>query len=414
MTKIKVWCLVRDQYSHIKPVEDQFEGDADFIYDLEWNPDVIIASQPDIVICINDFYFDVARCIEIARQHGIPSLVLQDGILEWRCQYENPIFGMGGGAPQHQPVIADKIACLGWQSAKQIGAWGNQAKVEVTGMPKLDAIRSISSALPHVPGKHILVMTAKKPGFTQEQIDITVRSLKDLKRFFESRPDIIVSWRITKGLDKLLGVDNQLDELSTQNLADALQRVDAVITTPSTAMLEAMLMSRPVACLDYHNTPHFVQTAWNISSSEHIHSVVESILSPSSSKMAFQTDCLNAALYTTSNSSASERVVNLITKMVEFAQSSQSLPISFPPNLLGYDFLSNTHISTPSLSSLYPAHPAFIEDDCLALRLNYARLLKDYEKKSEIIRKQTLSHLISQGIIKMYHKLHTIYANRRR
>jgi hypothetical protein len=40
-----------------------------------------------------------------------------------------------------------------------------------------------------------------------------------------------------------------------------LASVDAVISTPSTAMLEGMLQGLPVAVLDFHNRPHYVPAA---------------------------------------------------------------------------------------------------------------------------------------------------------
>ena len=110
---LSVWCLVRDQFAHVKPVEQFLGGRADFKYDSSWSPSQMLDAGPDVVICVNDVHYDVCRCLDAARRGGIPSIVLQDGILEWRCQYENPRLGAGGGAPQHQPVLADRIACIG-------------------------------------------------------------------------------------------------------------------------------------------------------------------------------------------------------------------------------------------------------------------------------------------------------------
>src|SRR5881396_1907775 len=170
--RIRAWCLLRDQFAHVKPLEEAFGAEAEFVYDSEWAPVRLIQEKPDIVICVNDYHVDIGRCLEAAREHGVPSLILQDGILEWRCQYENPLFGAGGGAPQHQPVLADKIACIGAQSVRQIAAWGNAHKVEVTGMPRLDYLLTTEAPPVRKPGTRILVMTAKNPGFTPEQREI--------------------------------------------------------------------------------------------------------------------------------------------------------------------------------------------------------------------------------------------------
>ena len=146
----------------------------------------MVRARPHVVLCVNDWPSEIARCLDAARIAGIPSLVLQDGILEWRCQYENPLFGAGGGAPQHQPVLADKIACIGWQSARQIAAWGNAAKVEVTGMPKLDPLLGRKTAPIAGRPRRLLVMTAKRAGFTPDQVRVTVRGLQDVARHLEA------------------------------------------------------------------------------------------------------------------------------------------------------------------------------------------------------------------------------------
>ena len=261
---LRVWCLLRDQFAHVKPVEEFLGDRAAFVCDSSWDPSLMLGGAPDVVICVNDVHYDVCRCLDAAREVGIPSIVLQDGILEWRCQYENPRLGAGGGAPQHQPALADKIACIGPSSVRHIASWGNANKVEMTGMPRLDSLLAGNVPERRRPGSRLLVMTAKKPGFTDEQVRITLRSLTDLKNHLDSLKGVRVTWRLTNDLAARIGVENRLTSLEGGELAEQLSLVDAVITTPSTAMLEAMILDRPVGCLDYHNTPRFVPPAWAI------------------------------------------------------------------------------------------------------------------------------------------------------
>ncbi|MDX2163660.1 MAG: hypothetical protein SF162_20255 [bacterium] len=380
---IKVWCLQRDQFGHTRPVEAAFApGTAQFIYDDGWEPAAMLAAAPDLVLTVNDHPYEIARCLEAARAHGIPSLVLQDGILEWRCQYENPLFGAGGGALQHQPVLADKIACIGLQSARQIAAWGNAGKVEVTGMPRLDDLvrdyQAHGSALtaPAAPGRRprVLVMTAKKPGFTPEQMAVTLESLRDVKAYFAARPDIDVIWRVTKLLDHDLGVENHLTAFDSLDLIRVIDQVDAVITTVSTAILEAMLRRRPVAALDYHNTPRFVETAWTISAPGQIAPVVDALLHPSAVKLAYQRERLADTLVL---EPAAPRVKGLIEAMVTHAQAAKAAgtALALPPALLPFDLYPGVALPT---SALYPEHTVYQETDLDVLRQQLARLEKAY------------------------------------
>jgi hypothetical protein len=365
MLRLNIWCLLRDQFAHVKPVEAALGDRAAFHYDATWEPAALVQARPDLVLCVNDYQYDVVRCLDAARQAGIPSLTLQDGILEWRCQYENPLFGAGGGAPQHQPVMADKIACLGRQSARQIAAWGNAGKVEVTGMPRLDALRAGQWPPVRTPGTRVLVMTAKNPGFTPAQRDVTLQSLRDVQQYLATQPHLEVLWRVGRSVAEALRVENQMQEISTLDLVRVLERADAVITTPSTAMLEAMVLGRPVAALDYHNVPRFVPTAWTIAARDHIQPVLAELLSPPLVKMAFQRDCLADCLWT--GGAAADRVATLMTKMVELARGPQRLPA----NLL--DGAALEHSNPPALQELYAEQSVFRETDLRALQVRLAR-----------------------------------------
>ena len=380
---LRVWCLLRDQLGHIKPVEERFGDRAEFIYDTAWDPAKMTSGEPDIVVCVNDIHYDVSRCLDAARGGGVPSLVLQDGILEWRCQYENPKLGAGGGAPQHQPVLADKIACIGPSSARHIASWGNAAKVEVTGMPRLDYLLMRPGPVRNRPGSRILVMTAKKPGFTEEQTATTVRSLQDVKNHLDTLRGVDVVWRLTKDLETQLGVENQLQSLAGSELTDLLSRVDAVITTPSTAMLEAMLLDRPVACLDYHNVPRFVPAAWTISAAEHIGGVVSELLDPPVSKLVFQRECLREALVC--DGSAAPRVAELMDRMVAVARKARHAEQkpNFTAHIIEFDPIQ-TAGTTPALRDFYPSQEVFLSDDLESVQVRLARA----EKENETLKRQ--------------------------
>lgn len=370
MHKLKIWCLLRDQYAHVKPVEQAMCDRAVFLYDAVWNARAMLDQLPDLVLCVNDFHYEVAECLAAAREARIPSLVLQDGILEWRCQYENPLFGEGGAAPQHQPVMADKIACIGRQSALHIAAWGNAGKAEVTGMPRLDALLDRPRTAPRSPAGRLLVMTAKKPGFTPGQTAITLRSLADLKSYLDSVDGLEVVWRTRPEVAAALGVENRLEEFSTLDLCDVLDRVDAVVTTLSTAMLEAMLMERPVAVLDYHNVPRFAQSAWNITAPAQIPAVLAELLQPPARKMLFQRICLQDSLR---EGPAASRVAALIDRMVE----------GLPPKP---SEATSPSAPQPSLGDLYPRQEVFACMDVPELQARLARScrrIQDLERERQ-------------------------------
>lgn len=398
----KIWCLAKDQKAHIAPVEAAFGNEAAFTYDAVWDPQAMVDAQPDVVLCVNDYPHDLAKCLDAARKAHIPSLVLQDGILEWRCQYENPLFGFGGGAPQHQPVLADKIACLGAASARHIASWGNAEKVEITGMPRLDYLVAKKRQPIARIGKRLLVMTAKNPGFTPAQTEVVLRSLNDLKTRLEQKPGIEVVWRVSKSVAEALGVENQLKQVSSLELSEQLTQVDAAITTPSTAILEAMLVGRPVAALDYHACPRFQLTAWTINGPQQIDPVIDELLSPPAAKLHFQEVCLRDGLEC--DGSAAERVKVLISKMICAAQGQHNGVLQFPRNLLGREhFLAPA--APASLATLYPAADVFQCRDVETLQVRLARAENEnvrLKRENELLRAGgKVSARLSSGLRKL-------------
>lgn len=392
---LKVWCLALDQLDHIRPIERCFGEEAEFIYDSACEPAAMAASRPDLVLCVNEFQLSIAECLDTAKALGIPTLLLQDGILEWRCQYENPLFGAGGGPPQHQPVLADKIACLGEQSGRVIRSWGNDGKIEVTGMPRLDHLLSRPRVQRGGTGTRVLVMTAKNPGFTEAQREVTIRSLADVAAELKTRPAVEVVWRVAPQISRQLCLDNSLSEFSSQDLAAVLEQMDVVITTPSTAILESMLLDRPTAALDYHNVPRFVPTAWTISAREQILPVLDSMFARPGNRIEFQRFLLKDCL--ACESPAAPRVASLIRKM------AKGCSVVISPDELRYELrdqattIDMSHIAPTSLSVLYPGQPDFQITDVRTLQTRIARL----RKRNAELEREIQARTITNGLFKI-------------
>lgn len=365
---------------HFESLEPYFSGR--FAYVSTYNYADIVKHKPSLVICLDEHFCERGQVIGQLKSQGIATLQVVDGIVEWRRTWDYRWQGHavdGIVNPLNQPAIAHKIACLGRRDTRILESWGNLGKCEIVGAPRLDVLvrrrtsgefqDATSSSRPR-----ILVMTAKTPGFSPTQIKTTIHSLQDLKRYFDSRQDIEIIWRLTRGIEKQIGVENQATDLRGRELHSILGGVDAVITTASTAMLEAMLTNRPVALLDYHNTPHYFEAAWTIVCEDHIHSVVGELLSPPKHRVDYQNFLLEEQL--AYHPSATDRLVKLIERMLEVKRSNTSVEIGFP-----FRILDNTELfitSTLPLSRLQDYYPMLPNLDDIELRelkmeLNAAR-----------------------------------------
>jgi hypothetical protein len=226
----------------------------------------------------------------------------------------------------------------------------------------------------------VLVTTAITPYFTPQQHERVKQSLLDVKKFFAATPalgnvPLQVEWRVTKGLQDEIGVSTVLTDLSGRELAAVLQNVDAVISTPSTAMVEAMLLGLPVAVLDYCNCPHYVQPAWRITAAEHLHPVVTELVTPPAPKMLFQETILHDTLECTTT--AAPRLRTLASEMMRRGQEARgaNVPLSFPSRLISLSGASPAEVENRfEPAALYPSHAPFLERNIHLLQVEVGQL----------------------------------------
>lgn len=370
---------------HQQPLLDYFGSRIEV--ESDYRPKHIVARNPDMVISLEASNCQRGFCVAEAARQGIATLQIMDGITEWRNTWTRRVLPYQ--RPLNQPVVAHKVACLGRLDARLFESWGNVGKCEIIGQPRLDKLIKMKRPMRVEPiqGRHmrLMIMTARTPGFTPEEVAITTKSLRDLKDYLESRKDIQVTWRITKGLHKQLNVQNTFTEATGKELHEALYHVDAVITTPSTTMLEGMLFGHPVALLNYHNTPMYVPAAWQISARDHIEPVLEGLRSAPLEYMLYQDYCLHDAL--ACRTPALPRLVQLIETMIEIKRECDAnggRELTFPHRILDDP---EEFVAWPSeqfdLGSLYPDHPVFGRRDLLAMQSELDAALGAIEQVKE-------------------------------
>ena len=385
-------CLFRDQLAHIKPIEQALNGKVDFVYDKDWNEEKIRELLPDIVIGINEYHLDMIKCYQTAKELGIPTLTIQDGILEWRFMFENDLYkGNETGVPMHHPIIADKYACIGLLMAHHIAQLGNAQKVEITGMPKLDDIGNHKIEQKPKPKllKKILIITSSKPWFDDEQKITLLQSLHDLKSFFDKNTQYEPNWRITKGLELELGVSTSFNKKETAEIKDQINECDAVITTTSTTIIESMLLGKPVATLDYFNRPVLTPTVWNIRQKSDIKTTLDSIQSNDGNKNWMQEDIKNQLIRT--DKPASLVVADLIVSMIDFRKNN--LKTEFPMNMTNWDYFLNGSFENPEKASLYINREVFNSTEINWLQVRLARAERENEAMRKQLNKRTFGHI---------------------
>jgi hypothetical protein len=332
-------------YSWLNELKRPWEAVSE--YDASWLP------PADTALLVTHRHYSPIETSVLRRtltECQVPVLVLADGILEWRNTWMNP---QVTPACFFQPVLGHKIACLGAAQARTISSWGNPGKCEVVGLPRLDRfLNRVPKACPprsetassvkadHSHPLRLLVMTARTPGFTPEQLEITLTSLQDLKSWVDSHSDpkgleIEVTWRLTGNLAEQLGVINSLNSSDNgSEIERQLIEADAVVTTASTTILEAALLGKPVAVLDYHGTPNYLTPAWSIRHQGDFSPVLRELAAPPLSRMLFQQQMLHDQLEC--QTPATPRMIRLVEAMVQRGCECrrEGIPLKFSQALL--------------------------------------------------------------------------------
>ncbi|MGI9517236.1 MAG: hypothetical protein ACR2NP_09330, partial [Pirellulaceae bacterium] len=323
-------------------------------------PDDVLrwARSNDLVIFFSEHFQRFRRTWHELNRRGCNTLYAIDGILEWRNAWENRDDEPASPWTM-RPVLCDKVACIGSSQVRVLNQWGNAGKTELVGLPRLDDFpKANKTPVDKKQPFRLLVTTAKWPGFTPEQTELVERSLQDLRGYLDATPEIggrsiEVVWRLTGGLDERVGVVNQLNDVSGQELRNVLADVDAVITTPSTVMLEAMLGELPVCLLDYTNSPRYVDAAWSISAESHFAEVLPQMADPAPRRLMYQRALLEDALQATE--SASQRMAELAYEMIRIGHDCRAAnrPVRFPAQILPP--IAAEPLINPAL--LYPDRP---------------------------------------------------------
>jgi hypothetical protein len=354
--------------------------------DAEWLPELTPAIERDAAAAIdlaivsqeNNPKTSAPLCR--LTEQGVPTLCLVDGISEWRFSW-TATHAAGEPNPQYRPVLSHKIACIGRSQVRLFESWGNLGKCELVGLPRLDPLRGRRprSRGPGAPAR-ILITTAKTPGFTPDQVRRTEESLRDLKAWIDGARssgslDVEPVWRLTFDLEAKLGVKNELSDTTGRELADVLGRVDAMVTTPSTCMLEGMLQAIPVALLDYHHCPHYVPAAWSITAREHFERVMPDLLAPPPARMLYQDTILHDALEC--RTPAMPRLARLVQEMIRIGGECRAAgtPLAFPRRILP-DAQGGHHLPEErfDLQALYPDGALFHRIDRAALQSEIGHL----------------------------------------
>lgn len=388
---IRALALVVDEHKIIKPLNNIKDINITYkVIDDNFN---LSEPFPDIILTVSDWRADIARILIEAKNLKIPTLLFQDGTLDWIIQNKGDLYGGGGGATHFHPIFTDKIAVIGHQSARLISSWNSPKKVELVGFPilqkQIDESEVKKSQKIKTLNKNkinVLITSTRQAGFCEEHKKSMISAFKDLKIYFENNTKFSVIWRLSGDISKRVKVQNSLQNKVSSELIQLIKLSDIVISSQSTVVIEAMLQKKPVAIIDYLNSPQYYPTAWFINSKSNIDSVVNNMIKKEINKLEFQNYILQDVLYLVSDSI--ERARLLIQKMVEHRKKTGD--INFPENMLRFNRPFHSIKSGFEIKEIFPK----VAENYEYSKDQLVMLISRYKNENRLLRKKLQSNSI--------------------
>ncbi|GAM73846.1 hypothetical protein JCM19241_5042 [Vibrio ishigakensis] len=245
----------------------------------------------DLVVSIQ-YLFGICNVVLFkARQVGIPTVLITDGIIDWNNNNQHPKVILNKN-PLFSNMTAEYLACPGEFESKFFGGHKSFQFLPKRAIPSnMHNNTTIESKVVKNSNSFVVMITTANTAYFN---DAEKSRLLDLIKLtidkFNDHENVTIYTRIfDQSLVADLGEYN-LENVTSNSFEEACEQADVIITTPSSISLTAMLMNKPVAQLIYRDAPLLLQSGWNIHQSCDFDSMCESILSKDAERMRYQSE----------------------------------------------------------------------------------------------------------------------------
>jgi SAM-dependent methyltransferase len=180
------------------------------------------------------------------------------------------------------PMFCDAAACMGQMSYELIKKANPRKKLYVTGFPYFDSLVTDKSKTEHE-GTNVLIVTS--PTFTRSGDETQKRFIKQLyTQAKKDLPKMNIELRSKNYLDEIPSVKSKEGPIH-----DILRETDIVLGTPSTTLLESMVLGIPTAMIRIPGErKQFMECSWTVSRIGDVKSVVTNMINAPSAALDLQ------------------------------------------------------------------------------------------------------------------------------
>lgn len=293
----------------------------------------------DIFLYFDDVSPEVKFVTEVAKSMGLPVVLVLDGVLEYSNVFYNKKYLYSQGL--YHPCIADLVLTSNFNDKVFFEKKGVKSMVFQNGRifpsNKIENRKDVNNE------KYVLITTANTPYFNTDEFQALIFLLKKL---IENLQDSNIDYKFRffdKTLIEKLGVTPDMN-LINGSFYDCAKDSLAVVSTPSSILYTSIMLDIPTCCIQYRNTPVFMNMAWNLSNEYHIRSLLESMISREEVRMDYQRSLMNETEVKKNNELKSELEVLISEKekKIDFSLLERSVLLS-PYNVNIFHFARNVY-----------------------------------------------------------------------
>ncbi|WP_317931747.1 hypothetical protein [Halioxenophilus sp. WMMB6] len=221
-----------------------------------------LLSLSDFDVVVSTLYHSHSniKWVQRARQCGVYTVLLVDGIYEWANCFENP-FTKKRKIYLLDPIYHDLVFLC---ASSQVVGYLSLCGEDVRHMLNKSVIDRVKSDSPITAAKvDFLVATANTPYFDTYEKERLVSLLREVRLALECSGFSYLCRIPDEELRRLAGFSEESLALCG-SFTEVVQECSALISTPSSVCMQAMALGKPVAQMCYRDVPMSFQTGWLI------------------------------------------------------------------------------------------------------------------------------------------------------
>lgn len=310
------------RFSHFSGIIDhpriEWLGQIDQPFDPERIGDL------DAMISSDEWMPETRACMASCQLKGVLTFHILDGVTRWKNMFENPRSAeIGNGTPFMQPLMADVTFIMGELQAAILKWLGNE-RILISGLPRFARLERRNCRHGECAEPRILIASSNRPWYTDAQREQFLPAFHALLQSVEQQSHELgfalnhrLSWLVDWGdVDPAwLGPHPPLSE--------QLRDCAALITTPSTVAVEAMLLGIPTLIFDPWADPVVIPSPWLANDATIAAQLLPSLLAPSRQRARLQDGMRD--LLACECDQAAETIVSTIETTIEERRQGDSI-----------------------------------------------------------------------------------------